>query len=141
MYSYSIKGTGRFFLTIKFTRKKVQRTWRRGKGMTGRLPTDLKRHVSAKMCCFFSSIFFLHLKCAFANILVIYPSFLSLNSCFVIVLLLLILYLLILYFIHFVLKSVRFVILFFSPWNLQDIYADLFTPVDLFLPWLRVALV
>jgi hypothetical protein len=39
--------------------------------MTGRLPTDLKRHVSAKMCCFFSSIFFLHLKCAFANILLI----------------------------------------------------------------------
>jgi len=45
--------------------------------------------------------FFLHLKCDFANILVISFIFNFINSCFVFVLLLLILYLLILDFIHF----------------------------------------
>jgi hypothetical protein len=71
---------------------------------------QLQRHAFAKMCCFLTSFFLnLYLKCAFANILIISFIF-NLNSCFVLVLLLLILYLSILDFIRFALKSIRYIL-------------------------------
>ena len=78
-----------------------QRTWGRSEGMTGRLPTtSIHRDISAKMCCFFA---FVKINCIWSVSLLVsfwYPSYLTLNSCFVLVLLLLILYLSILDFIR-----------------------------------------
>ena len=64
-----------------------QRTWGRSEGMTGRLPTASSRHVSAKMCCFFASFKKdLHLKCAFADFLLIFNfTFMFCTSCIIVV--------------------------------------------------------